>query len=675
MRIGIETSALSKNFTGTGRYINCLLEQLKSTGNELITFSPTEQIVSKGFVNEFISRKKNSIQRHLYRQFNLAGEMQKANIEFGIFPNYFLPQNFNRVSAIVIHDLSFITHPQFYSKPFVYYYNKQMKETLKQKPVIITVSENSKEQIHKHLGIRKDDIFLIQGYSNFNKGKINPDNLPVRRPYLLYVGHVEPRKNLAFLIENFLSWKSEKKLDLSLIIAGELWIKSSSISSLLNKYKNHPDITFTGYVEEVVLQNLYSNAAGFIHTSFAEGFGFPVLEAMHYGLPIICSQGTATEEISSPGSIVINPQNNISLKKGLNCLYENYLLKEKTDYHIKYSPARMNYQLSNVLDIIEMKVNSHIYSYQKRTTSIEEAVEKTLLYASIFNSGIKRKNLFKTLFDIKANENRLDSILNRMINEGIVLSRDNTLYLNINKFKFYNKVGKNKHLTKSILFLKLLKIFPLISVISFSGGTAHYGLNNHNDVDLFIITKPNCLYPVYAVIHILSYIFGLRKVICANYLIDENNLDINSPRDFYTAHQIMSLVPYKNKPGFDKFLFKNSWVNYFFPNFEIKIPDKTTTSKLFSVFIPVNFAIMSFYKRFYRTKISGDKTESLKITTGNLKLHTNDHRLKIISTFENEWKLYCKNKQNNNFRPLYTDLAPIKESADSGLKTKVKVPA
>jgi glycosyltransferase involved in cell wall biosynthesis len=677
MEIGIETSALSTKYTGTSRYIRCIIEQLNATGHKPASFSPTERIGGNVFANRLLKLSKGGIQRHLYRDFFLSGDMKKVKTDCGIFPNYFMPVQFQKPSIIIIHDLSFITHPQFYSKPFVVYYTKRMKKTLANNPIIVTVSENSKEQIHRYLGINKENIFLIQAYSKFKRSLGNSSGSQNKRPYFLYVGHVEPRKNLQFLIENFLSWKEERRIDISLTIAGEIWIKSSSVKMLLIKYKNHPDIKFTGYVEEEILHKLYSNASGFVHTSFVEGFGFPVLEAMQYNLPIVCSRGTATEEISSPGSVLIDPYSDKSLEKGLDRIYSMYLSKEDANYTIRYSPELMSNQLNTVLDKVKDNLNGHFTNYPQNTEDTKEAVEKTLLYASLFHSGIRRDNLLKSIFNIKTSEKVLESALSNLIIDKAVSIRDNTVYLNSYKKAFYNKDRQNKQLKKSLLFLKFLKAFPLISVISFSGGTAHYGINHHDDIDLFIITKPNCVYPVYAVVHLFSVIFGLRKVICANYLIDENNLEINSPRDFYTAHQVISLVPYKNMQGLNNFFSRNNWINKFFPNFEYGDCNIKPAFKFFKIFIPFNILIMSFYKRLYSDKILRDRTESLKLGRNYLKLHTNDHRTRITLLFENEWKLYLEKKSEYNTKIITTENSGHRETASAGImlkenKTKIK---
>jgi len=335
----------------------------------------------------------------------------------------------------------------------------------------------------------------------------------------------------------------------------------------------------------------------------------------------------------------------------------------------------MNNQLNVVLDIIECRSNFHVHSYIKNAGDTEEAVEKTLLYASLFNSGIRRVDLLRSIFDIKTSESKLNLTINSLISRNIISIWNNSLYLNTAGKDFYKRKKSNRKLRQSLLFLKFLKTFPTVSVIAFSGGTAHYGLEDHDDIDLFIITKPNCIYPVYACIHLFSFILGLRKVICANYLIDENNIEIDTPKDFYTAHQLISLVPYKNSSGLKRFIFRNNWINYFFPNFEISSYNYKPVSKFYNIFIPLNVLFLSFYKNLYKDKITGDKAKSLKLTSNCLKLHTNDNKPRITSMFEKEWNLYCEKK--NYFKPYKAIHESHREVLNSGLtaKTKVKFPA
>ncbi|GEM_PF-1128445 len=652
MRIGIDVSALTNKITGTGRYINCLTEQLYTTNHEIELFPRREEIISatqKENLNHAPAVRRG-IRKHIYTLLSLPREMNSAGIDCAVFPNYFLPPAFDKPTVIVIHDLSFINHPHFYSKKFVRYYNLRLKGTLRKKPLIATISEHSKNQISSFLGVNKEDILLLQGYStlkeSFDQIRSNgADNTP----YFLFVGHVEPRKNLLFLVENFLRWREQQMVDIKLKIAGEMWIKSTETNKLLKKYKDNPFIEFTGFIREDELQKLYTNAAGFVHTSIEEGFGFPVLEAMHYGLPLLCSKGSATEEISKPYSILIDPEDSESLISGLHKLYEKTIRGNDRSYNIKYSPALMRKQLDTMLNMLELKVSKKVPVSIPKSEYLEEAVKKTLLYLKLFNSGIIKDKLPKFLFDRKASAEQVGTAVNNLLAEGIIYTKNDVIYLNSNNDNYYAESVKKINQEKVKRILKLVKLIPFISLISFSGGTAHYGLENHDDIDLFIITKPNTVYIVYFLIHLLSLIIGTRKELCANYLIDEKSMKIHAPRDFYVAHQIISLVPFKNEKMLNYFLVENNWVLNYFPNFSIENTSLKPSSGLYKFFMPVNKILRAFYRLLYRELISSHEGDgSLQLKDCSIKLHTNDNRVKIIKRFEKAWRNYVRVYQQND---------------------------
>ena len=146
MKIGVEATSFENKITGTNRYITCLLEQLENSPNEIIKCFPQ----NRQFSNFNDGKTVSSLKRHLYRNFLLSKDLKNYGADCAIFPDYFMPSDFEKPSAVVIHDLSFISHPQFYSARFVRYYNYKIKKTLKKTPFIIAVSEHTKRNITKY---------------------------------------------------------------------------------------------------------------------------------------------------------------------------------------------------------------------------------------------------------------------------------------------------------------------------------------------------------------------------------------------------------------------------------------------------------------------------------------------------------------------------------------------
>lgn len=646
MRIGIEVSALDSRITGTSRYLSCLIEQLEKSDNEIIKFSPYDNHLLK-----FPTRKRvGSLRKHLYRNFSLKNDLISAETDCAIFPDYLMPAGYKKPSAIVIHDLTFISHPQFYSQKFVKYYNYRLKQTLKQTPLVVAVSQHTRSNIKKYLGVPDENILIVQGYSKVLKRTYNREtNEQKERPYFLFVGHIEPRKNINFMIEGFLRWKQLSNNDFKLKIVGLLWIKSHEINLMLKKYLKHPDIEFTGFVEEDLLPGIFSNAAGFIHTSYEEGFGFPVLEAMEYGLPVLCTKNISTEEISSPQSVTIDPKSTKSFIDGLETLSEISKSIGKIKYDIKYSPTLMQEQLNHLLNRLEYQSKKIIVSNIPRAKSKMEAIEKTFIYSSLFNEGIRIDNLHRQIFDILIEKDELRKFINTLNIRGIVKQENDLIFLNNVKNGFYKKSKNKINRIKFIKNLQFLDRLPFVSCIAFSGGTSHYGLENHDDIDLFIITKPYALYMVYLIIHIYSLLTKSRKELCVNYLIDEYDLQINHSYDFYTAHQIISLTAYKNYLMLNRFWKQNEWVKYFYPNFTFDHAVTKTPAKLYKLLNPVNTILMFIYRKVYKNKLlPGEAASSVLLTEHTIKLHTKDHRLIILKEFEKVWSKYLERKRIKN---------------------------
>ena len=235
------------------------------------------------------------------------------------------------------------------------------------------------------------------------------------------------------------------------------------------------------------------------------------------------------------------------------------------------------------------------------------------------------------------------------INLNKINLKNDNVSLNYHNINIYKKEIKNLDKKRIKKALRIIKNIPFISCICFSGGTANYGIENHDDIDLFIITKPNSIYIVYLMIHILSKIFNIRRQLCVNFLIDETGLEIKDQRDYYTAHQIVSLVPFKNSRMLNSFRRNNYWAAKLFPNFISRLSNENINQKksgnFYSILKPLNISLKYFYRILYRNYLTKESTDAIKLNNKCIKLYTNDHRIKILETFDREWKKYLKLKE------------------------------
>jgi hypothetical protein len=277
---------------------------------------------------------------------------------------------------------------------------------------------------------------------------------------------------------------------------------------------------------------------------------------------------------------------------------------------------------------------------------IEEALEKTLLYSKLFNSGVKINELHSFLLEREVTKEQLEIAIKSLLAKNLISINDGTVILNRSIEHFYKR--KNKTLDGRLInnLLKILRKIPFISTIAFSGGTANYGIENHEDIDLFIITKPYTVYIVYFIIHMAALLLKSRKIVCTNYLIDEKEIQIKRQHDLYTAHQIITLVPFKNKSFLNHFLNHNEWVKSHYPNFALPESMRYKNSIIFIIFRPFNLIFKFLYRFRYKKYLSLSNNGEIVLSEHVIKLHTNDYRLKILNEFQNQWEKYTSEKND-----------------------------
>ena len=285
-----------------------------------------------------ILKEKNHIGSGTIRNFFLLPKLFRklkpdVVIETCHLGPFFTAKNCKRVT--IIHDLTPILFPQFHIKGSVIRHKLLLKSVIKKADLIITPSENSKKDIFKYKktkakiavippGIEMPIIekpfekplnkFLRSGHLRNIKKK------PRSLPYFLFLGTIEPRKNLELLITAFLELKKELELPQKLILAGGVGWKSKKF---IKKYEKNPNIIFTNYVSKKIKTQLYKNAEIFIYPSIYEGFGIPPLEAMIQNTAVIVAKNSSLEEVYKNHAVLFKTQDKNDLKEKILYILEN----------------------------------------------------------------------------------------------------------------------------------------------------------------------------------------------------------------------------------------------------------------------------------------------------------------------------------------------------------------
>lgn len=257
------------------------------------------------------------------------------------FDLFFMPHiNFISLSGscksiLTIHDLSFLRYREFFSiRKNIWHKMINVKKLLKRFNKIIAVSENTKNDIVELCNIKEEKIKVI--YSGIGKQYKMIDSkdaklLAVKDKYklpdksILYLGNLEPRKNIEGIIESYIKLRDQNTdlKEVKLVLAGAKGWKANNIFKLWQESKYKDDIMFLGYVESADKAYLYNLASLFIYPSFYEGFGFPPLEAMACGTPVVTSFVSSLPEVVGDSAIMVDPYNISEIAKAMEQVLTN----------------------------------------------------------------------------------------------------------------------------------------------------------------------------------------------------------------------------------------------------------------------------------------------------------------------------------------------------------------
>jgi len=153
----------------------------------------------------------------------------------------------------------------------------------------------------------------------------------IRTKYILFVGRIEPRKNITNLLKAFEYIKTKGYRELCLVIVGnqDKIFKERDLFTFIEKMRLHSDVIFTGGISEKDLCILYNGAEMLVYPAFAEGFGLPVVEAMACGTPVITSNTTALQEIAKDAAILINPCSIQEIAEGIERVLKEEELRQE----------------------------------------------------------------------------------------------------------------------------------------------------------------------------------------------------------------------------------------------------------------------------------------------------------------------------------------------------------
>lgn len=338
MVIGFDGSrAFAKDRTGTENYSYQLLRVLAKIdrNNQYIIYLRTQGVPLQGWLDNFQLREIHW--PRFWTQAGLALQTFKDKLDILFVPAHTLPliRKPGLKTVITVHDLGSEYLPSMHQVKQRLYLSFIQEYQLKGAFKIIAVSKATKDDLIKRIGIAPDKIAVVyEGYDKMQFRPIRNDILVdslrqyALKPgeYFLFVGTIQPRKNLERIIKAF---AISQYPNIDLVIAGSKGWLSDQIYQLPKRLGIEGRVKFLGYVSEKDLPALYSGAIALIFPSLFEGFGLPILEAQACGCPVITSNVSSMPEVVGKGAIYVNPYKVDDIVKGMMEITTNYELRTK----------------------------------------------------------------------------------------------------------------------------------------------------------------------------------------------------------------------------------------------------------------------------------------------------------------------------------------------------------
>ena len=261
--------------------------------------------------------------------------LKKVKADVFISPDNFLSLRTRVPTVLVTHDLAYAHFPQYNPWLVRKYYDFFGRRFNKRADKIVAVSEYTKYDLVKTFGIRTEKISVAcNGCAPAFRPLNDAEKTEVRqrfsegKEYLFYVGAVHPRKNVQQLIKAFDAFKLQTKADFKLLIGGRFAWQTGAVTEAFEAARHKADIEFIGFVAGADLPLLTGACFTFVYPSKFEGFGIPILEAMHSEVPIVTSDVSSLPEVAGDAALLVNPDNPEELTAAILRLYQNENLRK-----------------------------------------------------------------------------------------------------------------------------------------------------------------------------------------------------------------------------------------------------------------------------------------------------------------------------------------------------------
>lgn len=323
-KVCFDIQSLVKEKTGIGWYTNKIINNIEHDDIRMagmcFDFLGRNKVVSKFedikveniYINKYIPSKVYKLLTG-YLPINYDWFFPKGDIYH--FFNFVAPSISKKKKVIItVHDMVYKVFPETVNRKTLFMLNRDLKRSIDRADAIITVSQHSKKDLMKYHDVEENKISIVPPGIEYDFYKGGQDvssetqqemqkkfDLPDK--YILYLGTIEPRKNISSLIDAFMFLPEEIRNEYKLVIAGGVGWKAKSIVDKVSNHQFSDRIILTGYVDEVDKPYLYGMASVFVFPSLYEGFGMPIIEAMACGTAVVTANNSSLPEAGGEAAL------------------------------------------------------------------------------------------------------------------------------------------------------------------------------------------------------------------------------------------------------------------------------------------------------------------------------------------------------------------------------------
>jgi glycosyltransferase involved in cell wall biosynthesis len=335
----VDGRALLGEPTGVGRYVRNLLREMAAAdpGSRFVVFLDREGedgLPADGRIDRARLPGRRGRNILAWTHLHLPRLMRAHPVAVALFPFYTMPRRIPCPGVLTLHDITFTLHPEWFPLRARLNFAASAPGAARRAAHVLTVSECSRRDIVREYGVDPAKVTAVPLAPDPSFGPRPPDVIEaacrrhgVRRPYLIHLGSLHPRRNLDRLLDAFARVPEARAVQL--VLAGRLERPYRTVDPLVRRRGLEARVRHLGYVPEADLPPLVAGAEALVYPSLYEGFGLPVLEAMACGTPVLTSGVSALPETAGGAALLVDPASADAIAEGLASLLRDEGLRAR----------------------------------------------------------------------------------------------------------------------------------------------------------------------------------------------------------------------------------------------------------------------------------------------------------------------------------------------------------